>query len=146
METAGGRKAKEESAVSAIGPGVVIRGEVSCAIDLQIEGEVHGDVRCPTLLLGEGGVVNGSVHAERVRLAGRVEGTIDAGDLAVEATAYIEGDVTYARLKVTPGGRVRGRMEPRDEAAAAAPEPAPLKLVEPMSEAPTPQAIRVFGE
>ncbi len=144
METAGGRKAKEENSVATIGRGITITGEVSCVQDLQIEGLVNGDVRCPTLLLNEGGTINGSVHADRVRISGRVDGAVEAGDLALEATAFIEGDVTYTRLKVSPGGKIRGRMLPRDEEAASV-EPASLKLVEPAPQLP-PEPIRVFGD
>lgn len=137
----------EQGSVSTIGAGVVITGEVECSTDLQIEGRVNGDVRCPTLLLSEGGLVSGSIHAERVRISGRVEGSVDAGDLAIEATAHIKGDVLYGRLKVTPGGIVQGNFQNRGDEEARE-EPSGLKLVEPVTPEPepAPQPRYVFGE
>ncbi|HEX9947576.1 MAG TPA: polymer-forming cytoskeletal protein [Allosphingosinicella sp.] len=95
---------------SLIGSGIFVDGNIVANVDLQIRGKVLGDVRCETLVLSEQGEIRGNVIADRVRLAGSVEGAIDTGDLAIEATARVQGDLTYSRIKMATGAVVQGRM------------------------------------
>lgn len=99
--------------VAVIGAGVTIKGDVEAEVDLQIDGTIHGDVRCGTLIVNERGLVSGSITAERVRVAGHVDGGIEATDLALEAGAHIKGDITYSRLRVSNGGVFEGTMTHR---------------------------------
>ena len=144
MDRASSRDAQGRDTVATIGTGVVITGEVNCDADLQIDGRIKGEVRCGTLFLGETGSVEGLVQADRVRVSGLVDGTIVAGDLAIEAGGKVKGEIIYARLKVTAGAVIEGRLEHRaGDVAAAAAEPASLKLVEPGETAPV-QPRRVY--
>jgi cytoskeletal protein CcmA (bactofilin family) len=129
MERSDGRDKQGRDTMSIIGPGVMITGDVECSTDLQIEGRVAGEVRCSTLFVGEDGCIEGTIQAERVRVSGKVEGAIFAGDLGIEASAHVKGELVYSRLKVTAGGVVEGTLKHR--AADAAAEGASLKLVEP---------------
>ena len=130
--------------VATISSGVVITGEVSSTVDLQIDGQINGDVRCTTLFLGESGLVKGNVHAERIRVSGAIEGNVIAGDLAVETTGRIRGDIGYDRLKVTAGAVVEGMMKHRaNEPAGSASDPGPLKLVEKNEAAAQPRRVFV---
>ena len=143
MERPDSRDKTSTDAVSVIGNGITITGEVQCTTDLQVEGRVNGDFRCASLFLNVGGVIAGTIRADRVRVSGTVEGNIEAGDLAIEPTARVTGDILYSRLKVATGGVMEGTMKrrPSDDTAAFAPEPAaPLKLVEPEAPQPAPVA------
>lgn len=139
MDNAEQRDKAEKNSMSMIGADIVITGNIEAQVDLHIEGKVHGDVRCATLILGEDSSVNGSIYAERVRVSGTVEGAIETQDLAIEATARVTGDVTYGRLRVANGGMIEGKMKRRaiDESAS---DGGKLKLVEPNVE-PMPRAI-----
>lgn len=95
---------------SLISSDIVITGNIEASADLHIQGKVIGDVRCATLILAEGGYVNGRILAARVKVAGTVEGTLDAQDLAIEATARVTGDTTYQRLRVANGGAIEGKV------------------------------------
>lgn len=134
MERPDSRDKTATDAVSVIGTGITIIGEVQCTTDLQVEGRVNGDIRCATLFLNVGGVIAGTIRADRVRVSGTVEGNIEAGDLAIEPTARVTGDILYSRLKVATGGVMEGSLKrkPTDDTVVLTPEPAtPLKLVEP---------------
>ena len=109
----GGAAEGSAGEVAVIGAGVTIKGDVEADVDLQIDGTIHGDVRCSTLIVNERGLVAGSIAADRVRVAGRVDGGIEATDLAVEAGARIKGDITYSRLRVSNGGVFEGTMTHR---------------------------------
>lgn len=129
---AGADQRVDKSQMSMIGADILITGNIEASVDLHIEGRVNGDVRCTTLILGEQSSVNGSIHAERVRVSGTVEGAIDTRDLAIEAGAHVTGDVVYERLRIANGGTVEGTMKRK---APPEGEGSKLKLVEPKTEA-----------
>lgn len=116
MENPEPREKTEKNPVSVIGADIVITGNIESSldqhpIDLHIEGRVNGDVRCATLILGEGSMIKGSVYADRVRVSGTIEGAVETKDLAIEATARVNGDVAYERLRVANGGILQGNIK-----------------------------------
>jgi cytoskeletal protein CcmA (bactofilin family) len=50
------------------------------------------------------------VTAKTARLAGLVDGSIDAEELIVESSARVTGDVAYDRITIATGGQVDGRL------------------------------------
>jgi cytoskeletal protein CcmA (bactofilin family) len=120
-----------------IGGGIEVTGNIEASVDLHLEGTVNGDVRCATLILGEGSVIRGSVHADRVRAAGWIEGSLETKDLAVEATARLSGDITYARIRIANGAIVEGKLVHRPSPEEDG-ESRGLRLVEPARPAPPP--------
>jgi cytoskeletal protein CcmA (bactofilin family) len=142
MEKNESRERVDNAPMSMIGADIVVTGNIEASVDLQIEGRVVGDVRCATLILGEKSSVQGSIFADRVRVSGKVEGAIETGDLAVEATAQVAGDVTYSRLRVVNGGILEGKMTRRAREENGT-EATRLRLVEAGSE---PVAEAVFIE
>ena len=96
--------------ISVIGAGIKVTGNIEASEDLDLKGKVFGDVRCATLILGDGAEIHGSVLADRIRASGLIEGSVETGDLAVEATARLTGDVTYSRIRIANGGIVDGKL------------------------------------
>ena len=96
---------------------VEIVGNLTAKVDLHIDGKVQGDVVCGSLVQGEGSVIMGKVVAESARLSGKVEGSIEAADLVIEASARITGDVLYQNLTIAPGGQVEGKFKHRSSVA-----------------------------
>lgn len=109
-EAAGLPAGAAEDQISVIGADILITGNIEAEVDLHIEGRVQGDVRCSTLILGERSHVTGSIFAQRVRVSGQIDGAIETVDLAIEAGAYVKGDVSYSRLRIANGGVVAGKM------------------------------------
>jgi cytoskeletal protein CcmA (bactofilin family) len=114
----------EDELMSVIGNGIIVTGNIEAEVDLHIEGRVKGDVHCATLILGERGSVVGNIFAERVRVSGTIQGGVETTDLAIEATARVDGDVSYSRLRIANGGIIAGTMthKPLEESAADAPD------------------------
>ena len=96
---------------------VEIVGNLTAKVDLHIDGKVQGDVVCGSLVQGEGSIIMGKVVAETARLSGKVEGSIEAVDLVIEASARITGDVVYQNLTIAPGGQVEGKFKHRSSVA-----------------------------
>ena len=142
------REGADKRDLSVIGADIVITGNIEASVDLHIEGQVIGDVRCATLILGESSSVNGHIYAARVKVSGTVEGAIETRDLAVEASAKVMADITYERLRVANGGTIQGKVT-RRVTETAAEDAARLKLVErtPKAEAPVAEpADRAMAE
>ena len=105
--------ASSKSTFSVIGADVTIRGDVTAATELHVDGSIEGDIQCASLVQGETSTVTGAVTAETARLAGRVVGSITARDLVVLRSARIEGDVQYDALTIEQGAQVDGRLSHR---------------------------------
>ena len=98
---------------SMIASDVEIVGNVNAKVDLHIDGSIQGDVTCGALVQGESSMIAGKVVAESARLSGKVEGSIEALELVIEASARINGDVTYQNLSIAPGAQVDGKFKQR---------------------------------
>ena len=98
------------STFSVIGPDVTVSGDIDATVDLHIDGQVEGDIRCAVLIQGSGSAIKGAVSAEQARIAGSVEGAITAKELIIESGARVNGDVTYEKLSIASGGHVEGNF------------------------------------
>ncbi|HEY0927175.1 polymer-forming cytoskeletal protein [Brevundimonas sp.] len=124
--------------LSTLSSDLQFEGNVSGSGDLQIDGQVKGDVRVGRLIVGETGAVEGNVSADYVEVRGRVVGAVSGKQVKLIATAYVDGDITAEQLSIDIGayfqGRVlQGRREAPAPAAAPAPTPRPVE--------PAPQII-----
>lgn len=105
--------AGEGGKFSFIGPEVTVTGDVETSGRLHIDGKVTGDIRCAFLTQGENGVVHGNIHAGEARLAGLIDGAVEAGTLQLDASARVTGDVLYEALGIATGAEVEGRFKRR---------------------------------
>ena len=103
----------EKGKFSFIGPEVTVTGDVETGGRLHIDGKVTGNIRCGTLTQGASGVVHGNITADEARLAGLVDGAVEAGSLHLEGSARVTGDVLYEALSIAPGAEVEGRFKRR---------------------------------
>jgi cytoskeletal protein CcmA (bactofilin family) len=112
---------KRESTVACIGKSVVVKGEVTSAEDLVIEGRVEGkiDLQGHSLVVGQGGDIRAEIVAKSVIVHGTVTGNVTARErVEVRETGAIEGDIVTPGLAVSEGAVLSGRVEmPRTTAA-----------------------------
>jgi cytoskeletal protein CcmA (bactofilin family) len=98
---------------SFIGAEVSVTGDIVTTGQLHVDGRVTGDIRCGTLSQGESGAVSGNIVAAEARLAGLVDGTVEAGILTLEPTARVTGDILYESLSIATGAQIEGRFKRR---------------------------------
>ncbi|UKK86298.1 polymer-forming cytoskeletal protein [Sphingopyxis sp. BSN-002] len=113
---------------SVLGSDVVITGNVAASVDLHIDGKIDGDLKCANLVQGEASEIKGAVTADTAKIAGLLDGSIEAKTLIVHATARITGDVIYETITIENGGKVEGKLSHRR--AGAVKSPPPLEVVE----------------
>lgn len=102
---------------SSLGSGLVIEGNLSGTGDLHLDGIVKGDVKVSHLTVGESGSIEGKVEAESIEVRGRIVGSISGKQIKLQATAYVEGDITHEQLAIDVGAYFQGRcLQRRPEA------------------------------
>src|SRR5580700_7714487 len=97
-----------------IGRSVVIKGEVSGAESLYVDGRIEctvnfGDSR---VTFGRNGVVIADINAKEVVVMGTVTGNIHCSDrLDIRSEGSLTGDVVTPRICVEDGAMVKGAVE-----------------------------------
>lgn len=88
-----------------IGPGTVIKGEVSIAGEAIVYGTVEGNLTASgSVDVIKGGQVSAGINGKSVRVAGRVEGKIVSGGTVQLVTgAHVCGDIHSQSLKIDEG-------------------------------------------
>lgn len=96
-----------------IGKSITIRGNLSGAEDLSVEGRVEGAVTLSThLLVEDTGVVEAEVDVEQLTVDGVVQGEIRASrQVSISADAKVVGNITSPRVIIAEGARFKGRVE-----------------------------------
>lgn len=114
-----------EGALSIIGAGMRVVGDITADGVVKIEGTVVGTVRAGRqVLVAKGGEVEGDVVAREAIIGGEVRGTILAEERAeIQGTSVIHGDITCKRLLVQEGGEINGVVR-MGEAHLGAADPA----------------------
>lgn len=108
---------------SIVGADVQIEGNVRTVGELQLDGSIKGDLACGSLVMGESGLVDGTIAAETVTIRGTVKGEIRAKSVRLEKSAVVEGDVYHESLSVEAGAKLTGRFAHTSGAREIAPKP-----------------------
>jgi cytoskeletal protein CcmA (bactofilin family) len=110
------RAAKGESgqctAPSIISKSLKITGQLESSEDIQVDGEVEGDIRGLSVKVGSGATVTGSVYGEVVELSGTVNGKIEARQVVLTGTARMSGDVIHKDIQIDSGAYLNGSCRP----------------------------------
>ncbi len=116
---------KLPSSISIIGNDLKIMGERITIITkgtLQVDGEVHADLRGVDVVIGVGGKVTGAISAENVAVRGQVIGSIKAINVELLATSYVEGEVLQQTLMIEDGAHFEGRVRRPADATELKPD------------------------
>jgi cytoskeletal protein CcmA (bactofilin family) len=98
--------------VSVISRALKITGQLESSEDIQIEGEVEGDVHAVRVRVGAGAKVRGTVYGEEVELAGTVDGKIEARKVVLTNSAHMSGDVVHQDIAIQSGAYIAGHLKP----------------------------------
>jgi len=99
-----------------------VRGQVSGAEDVVVEGRIDGGIKLDgSLHVREGGVVVAQVAALDVTVAGILVGDVIAnGAVTIAPKGKLVGDVKAGRIVIAVGGAMRGHVDTTEEATGAA--------------------------
>jgi cytoskeletal protein CcmA (bactofilin family) len=102
--------------MSRLGPTIVVRGELSSAADLSIEGTVDGPIWCEghAVIVSEGARVTGDIVGRDITVAGRVIGTLLASEIVdLRQSAEVRGRIVSASLVLHEGALFHGDVQPQ---------------------------------
>lgn len=107
------RPAPREVKESVIASDLSIEGRIQGSGHVRIAGRFTGDIAVEgDLTIEVGARVNGGVRAQRVVVAGELEGNIDSAQrVEIVASGSMVGDVKAGTVTVAPGARMRGMVE-----------------------------------
>jgi cytoskeletal protein CcmA (bactofilin family) len=95
--------------VTVIGAGLTITGNVESKGDVQVEGEVQGDVHAQYILIGERARITGALIAEEIVVRGNVQGSIHGNVVIIHSSSHVEADVVHKSLAIEQGAFFDGR-------------------------------------
>lgn len=97
---------------SVISKALKITGQLESTEDIQIDGEIDGDVRGVNVKVGSNAKVKGTVYGESVELSGTVDGKIEAKKVVLTSTAHMSGDVVHQDIRIESGAFIDGHCRP----------------------------------
>ncbi|MGE5266240.1 MAG: bactofilin family protein [Deltaproteobacteria bacterium] len=138
----------ERGTPSVIGPELQITGNLVSRGEVQIDGEINGDVHGSHVVVGERATVTGGIVADEVVVRGHVMGSVRGKRVLLQSTCRVEGDVYHLTLAIEQGAYFEGKSRRTDDptagyGVAAQPEPAvaPPPAAEPANEPETSETL-----
>lgn len=114
-----------------IGKSLVVKGEISGAESLYIDGKVEGSINLPgnRVTVGRNGQVAATILAREIVVLGKIRGNCQATDrVDIRAEGSLTGDVIAARISIEDGAFFKGGIDIRKPGAdpknGSAPAPA----------------------
>ena len=123
------RSASGSSVPSLISADLKVVGNLESAGDLQIDGQVKGDVKSRSVTVGESAKVKGSISADTLRVSGEVDGQLKGTSVNIAKTGRVKGDIVHQTLSIEAGATIEGQIrrldseKPNGGAKVAAPKP-----------------------
>lgn len=99
----------ERAAPSIIGPDLTIMGNLISAGEVQVDGEVQGDLHGTHVVIGEKARITGGIMAEEIVVRGHVMGSIRGNKVMLQASSHVEGDVHHKTLSIEQGAYFEGK-------------------------------------
>ena len=127
------------ASTSVIGPDLIIHGNLMSKGEVQIEGEVQGDIHGTHIVVGEKARITGGIIAEECIIRGHVLGTVRGRRVLLQTTSHVEGDIYHQTVAIEQGAFFEGKSRRTDDPIAGIsrpdrrPEPMTASVPPPMS-------------
>ncbi len=104
---------KKEKMETIIGKGTKIEGDVSTKGSIRVEGEIRGKIEAGgDFLVGKSGKIASDVKAQKIVIAGQIEGDIKAEEkIELLAGGVLKGDLVTKILKIEEGAKFMGNSK-----------------------------------
>jgi cytoskeletal protein CcmA (bactofilin family) len=127
---------KAKPPASILSSDLQIKGNVRTTGDIQIEGQIEGDIRAHLLTVGEGATVKGELVADDVVINGRIVGRVRGLKVRLTSTARVEGDIIHKTIAIESGAHFEGSVQRQEDPLnTTGPGKAPARGAAPDSDA-----------
>ena len=119
-----------KSSSSIIGADLTIIGNLFSKGEVQVDGEIQGELHGMHIVVGESGRMTGAVVADEVVVRGTVMGTIRGKRVALQSSSRFEGDIHHQTLAIEQGAYFEGKSRRCEDpmAGGVRPEATPTGL------------------
>ena len=91
-----------------------IKGNLTTSGDIQIEGEVEGNIKASLLTVGQNAKIRGEINTNELIINGFVSGTIRSKKVTLTSSAKVEGDIIHNTIAIETGAHFEGSIEKTD--------------------------------
>lgn len=109
---------RQRTAPSVLSADLTVVGNIKTEGDIQIEGNIEGDVRAHQLTIGESAVIKGEIVGDDVIVNGRVVGRVRGLRVRLSASARVEGDIIHKTIAIESGAHFEGSVQRQDDPLA----------------------------
>ncbi len=106
---------KAKPPASILSADLLVKGNLKTTGDIQVEGQVEGDIRAHLLTVGETATIKGEVIADDVVVNGRVVGRVRGLKVRLTSTARVEGDIIHKTIAIESGAHFEGSVQRQDD-------------------------------
>lgn len=122
-QAGGAMRPGERPAPSVIGADLSISGNLFSRGEVQIDGEVQGDIQGLNVIIGERARITGGIAAEEVVVRGHVLGAIRGKRVMLQATSHVEGDIYHQTLAIEQGAFFEGKSRRSEDPLGTGQQP-----------------------
>jgi cytoskeletal protein CcmA (bactofilin family) len=122
----GQRASEATKSVSVIGIDLTITGNLICKGEVQVDGNIEGDIQGSNVVIGEDATVTGGILADEVVVRGHVIGSVHSRRVMLQTTSQVEGDIYHQSLSIEQGAMFEGKSRRTHE------DPRTLQKFEPI--------------
>ena len=113
----------ERNTPSVIGPDLIIHGNLTSKGEVQVDGEVQGDIHGTYVVIGEKARITGGIVAEEIVVRGHVAGSVRGKRVMLQSSSHVEGDIYHQALAIEQGAYFEGKSRRSDDPMAGVPKP-----------------------
>lgn len=113
----------DRGAPSIIGPDLVISGNLFTKGEVQIDGEVQGDIQGTFVVIGEKAHITGGIVADEIVVRGHVLGSVRGKRVMLQSSSHVEGDVFHTSLAIEQGAYFEGKSRRSEDPTAGVVRP-----------------------
>jgi cytoskeletal protein CcmA (bactofilin family) len=103
---------------SVVSPDLRVTGNLDSPGEVQVDGEVQGDVHAGRIVVGSQGFIHGTLIADEIIVGGGVQGSIRGNQVTFQSGSHIEGDVAHRSLSIEQGAYFEGKSRRVDNPTA----------------------------
>ena len=116
-------RSAERNTPSVIGPDLTINGNLVSKGEVQIDGEVQGDIQGTYVVIGEKARITGGIVGEEIVVRGHVMGSVRGKRVMLQSSSHVEGDIFHQALAIEQGAFFEGKSRRSDDPLAEAVRP-----------------------
>lgn len=93
--------------------GARLTGDLSVPGLMELVGHIDGTIAADAIVIEESGSAVGELKAKSITVKGQFKGKILGGDVKLQSSARVSGEIAYATLTIESGAEVNSACSPK---------------------------------